>query len=312
MTCLVIAEQEAGLLHGGVFELITAAQEAGPVVVALLGDSAQDVADRVDVAGVSEILLVDADLDGRDPDGYRDVVTELVRSRQPKVTLLASTPHTLAYGPAVAAANDLGFASDVHALRLESDSIIATRSFYAGKLDAELEFPGRAGVLLVLRPGVWTPASGRTGAARRTAVAIDVSRTRTQRQRLIEKRRGAVDLAAAELVLAVGRGIGGPENVIVFEALAQRIGAALAASRPPVDAGWVSADRLVGQSGITVNPRLYLAFGISGAPHHLAGVGPGATLVAVNDDPDAAIFSFANYGVVVDAVALARELERHF
>jgi electron transfer flavoprotein alpha subunit len=312
MTCLVIAEQEAGRLHGGVLELITAARASGPVVVALIGDGARDVAESVDLAGVSEILLVEADVDGRGPDGYRTVVSELVRLRRPEVTLLASTPHTLAYGPAVAVANDLGFASDVHDLRPEGDSIIATRSFYAGKLDAELEFPGRAGVMLVLRPAVWAPASGPRGTARRTVITIDVGRTRTQRQRLVEKSGSAVDLAVAELVLAVGRGIGGPGNVNLFEALAQRTGAALAASRPPVDAGWIAADRLVGQSGVTVSPRLYLAFGISGAPHHLSGVGPGTTLVAVNHDADAAIFRFANYGVIGDAVALARELETHF
>ena len=312
MTCLVIAEQEAGLLHGGVLELITAAQQTGPVVVALIGEAAEDAADSVDVAGVSEILLVDADLDGRDPDGYRTVVSELVRLRQPRVTLLASTSHTLAYGPAVAAANDLGFASDVHDLRSEGDSIIATRSFYAGKLDAELEFPGRGGILLVLRPAVWPPAAGPPGTARRTAIGVEVGRTRTHRRRLVEKRERAVDLANADLVLAVGRGIGRAENVNVFKALAQTIGAALAASRPPVDAGWISADRLVGQSGVTVKPRLYLAFGISGAPHHLSGVASGTTLVAVNHDAEAAIFRFANYGVVFDAVAFARELETHF
>ena len=312
MSCLVIAEHDESQVHPGALELITAAREVGEVAVALIGRPAPQVLDAVDVPGVAEVVTVDATIDGLDPDGHRRVVSELIRFRKPTVTLLASTPQTMAYGPAVAVTNGLGFASDVHALRLDGDSVHVIRSFCGGKVDAELDFPGREGVLLVLRPATWALASGPTGSARRTAVSIDAPATRTQRRGLIDETASAVDLTKANLILAVGRGIGEYENLALFEALAEKIGATLAASRPPVDSGWVSADRLVGQSGKIVKPRVYLAFGISGAPQHLAGVGSSTTIVAVNHDAKAAIFRVADYGGVFDAVAFARELETLF
>jgi electron transfer flavoprotein alpha subunit len=309
MKALVVAEHRNGKLNAATLELISAARDLGDVTVAVIGRAAASVVEAADVAGVEEIVLIDSSVGELDPDAYRAALSHLIELRQPNVVLIASTAHSFSYAGAVAAANGLGFASDVHALEVDGDSIVAERSFYAGKVRAELEFPGRSGVLLVLRPAVWPPARGEKAGATRTTIAIDLA-SNVDRLEAVQAPMDGVDITKANVILAVGRGIGEQENLGLFEDLAQSIGATLAVSRPLVDAGWATADRQVGQSGKTVKPRLYLAFGISGASQHLAGMRSSETIVAVNNDPDAAIFAIADYGGVFDAVELARELEK--
>lgn len=309
---LVIAEHRAGVLHPATLELISAGRDLAPVVVAVAGPVADGVLDALDVAGVAEIVCVQGSGEELDPDDYRALLFELVRERQPTVTLVASTPHSFAYAAAAAAAAGLGFASDVQALRLEGESIVATRSFYGGKVIAELDFPNRTGVLLVLRRAVWPPAPATADRAPRVALGGAGRQSRVQRIGFESTARDGVDITKADLILAVGRGIGERENLDLFEALASKVGATLAVSRPLVDAGWVSADRQVGQSGKTVKPSIYLAFGISGASQHLAGMRASGMVIAVNTDPNAAIFGAADFGGVFDAVMFAQELEKLF
>jgi electron transfer flavoprotein alpha subunit len=124
----------------------------------------------------------------------------------------------------------------------------------------------------------------------------------------------AVDLTAAEIIVSVGRGIKEQENIPVVEALAQALGAELAASRPICDAGWLPMDRQVGSSGQTVSPRVYVAVGISGAIQHLVGMKGAKTIVAINKDPEAPIFEVAHYGIVGDLFevvpALVEEIKK--
>jgi electron transfer flavoprotein alpha subunit len=307
MTVLVVAEHHQDELNGSTLELISAARDLGAMTVALVGPAAPSVVEAVDVGGVEEIVLIETNVGELDPDAYRGALSQLIQLSQPSVVLVASTPHSFSYAGALAIANGLGFASDVHALQVDGDSIVAARSFYAGKVRAELEFPGRSGVLLVLRPAVWPPASGERAGATRTTIAMDVT-SKVDHLEAVQASTDGVDITKADLILAVGRGIGEQENFVLFEDLARKIGATLAVSRPLVDAGWATPDRQVGQSGKTVKPRLYLAFGISGASQHLAGMRSSETIVAVNSDPDAAIFAVADYGGVFDAVELAKEL----
>jgi electron transfer flavoprotein alpha subunit len=310
VNCLVIAEHLDGELRGTTLEAISAARELGSVAVVVLGREPGAIADATDVEGVSEIVLVEVESDELDSDTYRRAVASVIEARRPELTLLASTPNSLAYGAAVAVELGLGFAGDVHGLRLEHNSIVATRSFYGGKVYAELDFPDRDGVLLLLRPAVWRAASGRGGATR-SSFSVSQKPSRAERLELsVRVDESGVDITRAQVILAIGRGIGERENLELFESLAHKIGGTLAVSRPLVDAGWVTPDRQVGQSGKTVKPKLYIAFGISGASQHLAGMSASETIVAVNTDPSATIFTVADYAAVFDAAALARELEK--
>jgi electron transfer flavoprotein alpha subunit len=175
---------------------------------------------------------------------------------------------------------------------------------------AELEFPGKASVMLLLRPTAWPAAPPGGNPQIITREERDLPRSRARHQEFVEQPRADVDIADADFLLAIGRGIGDKEKIPTFEQLAQKLGATLAVSRPLVDAGWMPNSRQVGQSGKTVKPKVYLAMGISGAIQHLAGMKASGTIIAVNTDPEAAIFGTAHYGAVADLFEVAEELEK--
>jgi electron transfer flavoprotein alpha subunit len=134
----------------------------------------------------------------------------------------------------------------------------------------------------------------------KVAVEIKPEQIRTKPLELFKEAKSAVDLTQASLIVAIGRGIKGPENIPQAQALAKALGAEIAASRPICDEGWLPMERQIGSSGQTVAPKLYLALGISGAIQHVVGMKGARTIVAVNKDQNAPIFEIADYGVVGD------------
>jgi electron transfer flavoprotein alpha subunit len=216
----------------------------------------------------------------------------------------------MGFAPALAAKLGIGFASDVFGLRRDGDGLVAERSFYGSKVNAEVEFPGHDRVLLMIRPTSWPPAEG-DGAAVEAELEVSISGSRARHLDFEEVgASGDVDITAADFLLSVGRGVGEKENLGQFEGLADKMGATLSVSRPLVDQGWMPSTRQVGQSGKTVKPKVYLALGISGAVQHLAGMKTSDTIIAVNTDPEAAIFNVAHYGAVADLFEVAEELEK--
>jgi electron transfer flavoprotein alpha subunit len=306
---LIVAEQLRGTLSPVVAELVTAGRQLdGAVAVAVIGPDPETLASGARLDGVSEVLLVESATEEFDSDFYRRALETLISERQPDVVLLGFSVNAMSYGPATAAKLGLGFASDVFALERDGSGVVARRSFYGGKVDAELGFEG-APVVLSLRPTVWEKALP-AGQPDMVRVEVPAAATRTRHLRFVERPSSGLDITKAPFLLSVGRGIGERENVALFEHLAEKMSATLSCSRPLVDAGWLDPARQVGQSGNTVSPRLYLAFGISGAIQHLAGMKTSATIIAVNTDPEAAIFGVAHYGVVKDLFAVAEELEK--
>jgi electron transfer flavoprotein alpha subunit len=312
MSVLVVAEHIRGQVRDVTRELITAGRELGPVTVAVIARDPDALVADVDVEGVDEIVTVRVMAGEFESDAYQRAVESLIGERRPRVTLLGFTVNSMGYGPAVAVKLGLGFASDVHGVVLEGDTVIATRSFYGSKVSAELEFPGTEGVLLLLRPTAWVPAEGH-GGARVSSLEVTDMPSRARHLELAEPAStGDVDITKADFLLSVGRGIGEKESLELFQELAERMGATLSVSRPIVDAGWMPASRQVGQSGKTVKPTVYLAFGISGAVQHLAGMKTAGTIIAVNTDPEAAIFDVAHFGAEADLFDVAEELQKLF
>lgn len=312
MSVLVVAEHVRGQVRDVTRELIAAGRELGPVTVAVIAANPAALVDAVDVEGVSEIVTVAVAADEFENDACQAALEALIASRRPRVTLLGFTVNSMGYGPAVAVKLGLGFASDVHGLGLEGDAVVATRSFYGSKVSAELEFPGSDGVLLLLRPTTWAPAEG-SGGATVSSFEVAAAPSRARHLEFVEPAASTdVDITQAEFLLSIGRGVGEKENVEMFRELAAKMGATLSVSRPLVDAGWLPASRQVGQSGRTVKPTVYLAFGISGAVQHLAGMKSSGTIIAVNTDPEAAIFDVAHYGARADLFDVADELEKLF
>jgi electron transfer flavoprotein alpha subunit len=308
MSVLVVAEQLQGRVRDVTYELISAARElGGPVAVAVIGSDPASL--DLSREGVDEVVQVRVEQAEFENDVYQAALETLLAERQPDAVLLGFTVSGMGYAGAVAAKLGLGFASDVFALARDSESLLATRAFHGAKVHAELEFPAGRPVLLMLRPTVWPPAPpGGSPAVTEHALAPVASRARHLEFR--EAAKSDVDITTADFLLSIGRGVGEQENIAQFEELADKLGATLAVSRPIVDAGWMPNARQVGQSGKTVKPKVYLAFGISGAVQHLAGMKTSETIIAVNTDPEAAIFDVAHYGAVADLFDVAEELTK--
>jgi electron transfer flavoprotein alpha subunit len=307
---MIIAEHLQGQLRDVTLECLTAAKELGePVTVCVIGKDPSAIAAQANVAGVDEIITVAVDDEAFTSYAYANAAEAAVRERQPSVVLCGFSVSGMGYAPALAARLGSGFASDVVALRNEPDGLVVERDMYGAKVRAELDFPGKDSVVLMLRPTSWAPAEG-AGRAAVSELDAQLAPSRSRHKSFEEAPAADVDITTADFLLSIGRGIGEKENIELFEGLADRMGATLGVSRPLVDAGWMPASRQVGQSGKTVKPKVYLAFGISGAVQHLAGMKTAGTIIAVNSDPEAAIFNVAHYGATCDLFQVAEELEK--
>jgi electron transfer flavoprotein alpha subunit len=311
---LVVAEGRRGELREVSLELVGAAlalkeQAGGRVAVAIIGAEADRHADALGATGVDEVLTVAGPTSDFEAHVHEAALEALIEQEAPALVLLGHTIDSLGFGPAVAAKLGLGFASDVTAVGWD-DGPVATRGGYGGKLQVELEFPGKQTTLMMLRAGAFEAAEG-SGAAGTRAVEAAVE-PRTEQLGFREVEAGDVDITKADFLLSVGRGIEDKDSLPQFEELAEKMGATLSVSRPLVDAGWVANARQVGQSGKTVKPKVYLALGISGAVQHLAGMQTADTIIAVNTDPEAPIFRVAHYGAVADLFDVADELADQF
>jgi electron transfer flavoprotein alpha subunit len=314
---IVVAETRRGELRPVTLELIGAAralseQGAGPVAVALIGADAEAHARQVALVGVQDVLLVPTPAPQFEAHVTQAALEALVQRRSPSVVLAGHTIDSLGFAPALAARAGLGFASNVTGASFSEQGARAERGAYGEKLVAELDFPGKGTVVLLLRPGAFAPAEG-TGEANVERVELDLaSNARTEHVELRDPPAGDIDITKADFLLSIGRGVEDEDQVAELERLAEAMGATLSASRPLVDAGWIAAARQVGQSGRTVAPKVYLALGISGAVQHLSGMSKAQTIIAVNSDPEAPIFGVAQYGAVADMFEIAAELERQF
>ena len=312
---LVVAETRRGELRDVSLELIGAALSVkdaagGRLQVAVIDHEPQRHAQALSAEGVDEVLLVTAPGEHFEPHVAQRALEELIRSEQPDLVLLGHTIDALGFGPAVAAALGLGFASDATALSWDGGPVVG-RGAYGDKLFCELEFPGKDCALVMLRPGMFEPVAAGTQptCTRDVQLALD-GVAASEHLGFEEVQETDVDITKAPFLVSIGRGVEDKEELPRFEALAERFGATLSVSRPLVDAGWMPSARQVGQSGKTVKPRVYLALGISGAVQHLAGMRTADTIIAVNTDPEAPIFGVAHYGAVADLFDVADELEQ--
>lgn len=307
---LVVAEHLQGRLRDPSLEAVTAAGElGGPVTVLVVAADPLSLVPAVSVEGVDRVLCATVAAEHFEPDPYLAAVDAAVVAGDYDAVLAGFTVNSMGYLPALAAARGLGFSSDVFALRRDTDGVVATRAYYGSKVHAEVGFP--AAPVLLLRPTAWPAAAGSATPSVEPLEVPEVS-SRVTHTGFEEAPQSDVDITDADFLLSIGRGIGEKDNIDTFEKLAGKLGATLSVSRPLVDAGWMPASRQVGQSGKTVKPKVYLAMGISGAVQHLAGMKTSGTIVAVNSDPEAAIFRVAHYGAVVDLFAVAAELDRQW
>jgi electron transfer flavoprotein alpha subunit len=312
---LVVAETRRGELRDVSLELISAGLSVkdgagGRLAVAVIDHDPERFAQALSVDGVDELLLVRTPGEHFEAHVAQRALEQLIAAEQPSLVVLGHTIDALGFAPAVAARGGLGFASDVTSLSW-ADGPVAGRGAYGDKLVADLEFPGKDTTLVMLRAGTFEPAVGGSATVPTRAVDVDLDGVAVAEHVGFEEVQDTgVDITKALFLFSIGRGVDDKDDLPRFEALAEKFGATLSSSRPLVDAGWMPSARQVGQSGKTVKPRVYLALGISGAVQHLAGMRTADTIIAVNTDPEAPIFSVAHYGAVADLFEVADELEQ--
>jgi len=314
---LVIATQRDGVFGPTSLEAIAAARGvktgADNLAVAIIGADPNGFAADLSVDGVDEIIAVRAGSNDFQPDLVEAVIATLADARKPALIAAAHGVDAWSYAPAVAARHGFGFASDVQALRREDGALVATRAGYAEKVLVDLDFPGRDTVFLTVRTNVFEPAGGTSSPKLTTMDAPDSDAATTHVGWRQPADAGGIDIPGAEFILSIGRGVGDESKVEQFLELAGGMGATLGCSRPIADNGWLPKARQVGQSGqLAASCRLYIAMGVSGSVQHQWGMKHVETIVAVNTDPEASIFSIARYGIVGDMFEIAEELENHF
>jgi electron transfer flavoprotein alpha subunit len=309
MVALVIAEHDNGSLKGSTHHTVTAAAQCGgDVHVLVAGSNCGAAAEAAaQIAGVSKVLVADAPYFA---DGLAENVAEQI------LAVAGSYSHILApataYGknilPRVAAKLDVAQISEI--TKVDSPDTFE-RPIYAGNAIATVQSTDSVKVITVRGTGFDSaPATGGSAAVESIAAAADFGKSAFVGRELAKSDRP--ELTAAKIIVSGGRGMGSGDNFKLLEPLADKLGAAMGASRAAVDAGYVPNDWQVGQTGKIVAPSLYIAVGISGAIQHLAGMKDSKTIVAINKDPEAPIFSVADYGLVGDLFevipALVKEL----
>ena len=309
---LVLAEHRQGVLREITLEMVGMAKSpavGGRVSVLLLGQGVAKLA--LGLGAADRVLLAEGDgLASYDGEMYLRVAEEVIRERKPRLVLLGHTATGMDLAPALATRLGLPLVTDCLKVEL-NERLLAERRVYGGKVVELLEMKPATAYVATIRPGSHPPAEfGRGGEIQKVELA-DSRELRARRfVRLVEAELADIDIADAEFLVSVGRGVGKPENMETIKAFAEAIGATLSCSRPVADKGWLPKSRQVGTSGKVVRPRVYLALGISGAYQHAAGMRGSETIIAVNTDPAAPIFDVAHYGLVADMFGVLPALQK--
>jgi len=307
---LIVAEHLNGRLNAATARCVTCARElkADAIDVLVLSDAPDDVAAQAaKLDGVSKVL---ASTRAENSHPLAAVLAPQIAAAAKNCythLLLPSTTFGKDVAPRAAALLGVGQVSDIMAV---NGAHAFRRPIYAGNAIVDVEVPNEAIVVGTVRTASW-PAAGASGNAA-PIEASDIDAALPTHTRFVELRQASgdrPDLQSAPRVVSGGRGVGSKENFAIIYKLADKLHAAVGASRAAVDAGYVPNDLQVGQTGKIIAPELYMAIGISGAIQHLTGIKDAGTIVAINKDPDAPIFEIADYGLVGDLFKIVPELE---
>lgn len=315
----VFAETVNQQIHPVVFELLSCArhladQPAGKqVTVVLCGSSAGLLAGSLVANGADNILLCDdAAVNGQPQDICTELITRLVRQYKPDIFLFGATAYGRAVAPRLAARLQTGLTADCTQLRLQEETglLLQTRPAFGGNMLATIVTDRHRPQMATVRPGVMKPESeqpARHGCLIMVEAPQTVQRVHVLKQFFLPARPGIAD---APVIVSAGRGIASQKNLQLVVELAGLLGGQCGVTRPLVDLGWAESSWQIGQTGQAVAPQLLIACGISGAIQHLAGISGARKIIAINTDPDAPVFSMADYRLVGDCIPILRQLIR--
>ena len=299
---LFVAEHANGKLSKSAYELATAAHglNRGDVAALVLGSgvvavaaSAALIADQVLVGDSAELAQYDAEV-------WSAAVAQIATEGEAEVVLIAGSRSGREYSPRVAVKLEAPLLEDVTSLKDEGGVVHAEHYTFLTRVTERVEAKAPV-VVVTVKAGAFAPAVPGTAAAEQYDVDLTLPKRRLVVTGSTKEKTGRIALTEADIVVSGGRGVGTPEGfVALVEGLADQLGAAVGATRAVVDAGWRPYSEQVGQTGKTVQPKAYIAVGISGAVQHLSGMNKSKVIVAINKDGDAPIFKIADYGIVGD------------
>ena len=318
----VFAEHQDGRVRKTTFELLSAGAEFSkktnqPVGAVLLGSGLQETVKSLAPFADKIYLMEDAVLTPYTSDAFVMGIAQLVKEHQPSVLLGGATSTGKDLFPRLAMRLQTGYAPDCTGLAMEGDGhLVATRPLFGGKVFCKMTFSEARPQMATVRNNTFlvNENPGRSAEVISISPKIDPSSLRKKVLGL-EKAAGAkLDITEADMVVAAGRGIKAADHFKMIEALADALNASVGTTRAVVDEGWRDQKDQIGKSGKNISAKLYMAFGISGAIHHVLGIGTCKTVVAVDTDPNALIFNYADYGIVGDLFqivpALTEELKK--
>jgi len=282
--------------------------------VAVIGDiSAEQVAVLAKHGAANVHKLKGANLDKYSPEGYANALADFIKTKSYDYVFGGATSVGKDLLPRLATKFQAGLASDVVSFNFDSGSFAGTRPLFAGKCLAKVEVTGPKPHFVSIRPNALGMTEGLTaGAGAAADVNANAGEIRAAIKDIIKAASTKVDLTEANIIVTGGRAMKNAENFKILEQLADVIGATVGASRAAVDSGFAPHAMQVGQTGKTVAPSLYIACGVSGAIQHLAGMRTSKVIVAINTDPDAPIFTKADYGIVGDLFTVVPLLTEEF
>lgn len=318
----VLAEHQDGKVKKIVFELLSAAIEfskktGGEVSALLLGKGLEEAAKGLASFADKIYLMDDSSLTPYTSDTYMPCIASLVKEHQPSLLLGGATSTGKDLFPRLAMHLRTGYAPDCTGLTIGEDGrLIARRPLFGGKVFAEMAFSEVRPQMATVRNNAFLVNENPGKSAKVISVTphLEPSALKKKVTGFVKAAGAKLDITEADIVVAAGRGIKASENFKMIEELSEVLHASVGTTRATVDEGWRDLKDQIGKSGKNISAKLYMAFGISGAIHHVLGIGTCKTVVAVDTDPNALIFNYADYGIVGDLFqivpALTEELKK--
>ncbi|MFB0557594.1 MAG: electron transfer flavoprotein subunit alpha/FixB family protein [Candidatus Bathyarchaeia archaeon] len=303
----VLAEHRMGVLRDVTFEMLSKGRELAGELDAdlsaiLLGYEIDDFAKTLAMRADKVLVFDGVQLENFNSEAYQQVLCHLIRERKPILTLIGHTSFGIDLAPALAVELGIPLATDCINLNLEDGKVLVTRQIYGGKLNVEASLRKAENYLVTIRPATFESAEANP--VEGDIIKLDLPlKVRVENKKFVdyvEPPPGEVDIAEADIIVSVGRGMRDEKNIAIIEEMAMAVKGEIGCSRPIVDKGWLPKDRQVGSSGKTVKPKLYVAIGISGSFQHIIGMKSSGLIVAINKDSKAPIFRIADYGIVDD------------
>ena len=307
----VFIEQRHGEVQTVSLELLgrgkQLADELGVTLTGLLvGNNVKGLSDNLIQHGADKVIVVEGpEYDIYSTEAYTQAVVEVINNKKPEIFLMGASTLGRDLGPRVSARLATGLVADCTSLDLSEDTkeLMMTRPAFGGNLMATIMCPDHRPQIATVRPGVMEKLHTevvRTGEVEDYKASLDTSKFKVKVLEVVKEEKEMVKIEDASILVSGGRGVGGADNFVKLEALADELDAVVSGSRVAIDSGWLPHDRQVGQTGKTVRPDLYFAIGISGSIQHVAGMEESEFIVAINKDKEAQIFNVADLGIVGD------------